>query len=308
MMTFLSEALTRSVGRQSLRLKTHAPKLLFGSGVVGMVGSTVLACRSTLRLQEVLDSIELDIKAVEATQKHHPEQYSERDEQHDKVLIYVRSGAKLAKLYGPSVGLGVVSIAALSKSHSLLEERNTALIAAYAALDRGFREYRARVVEKYGEEQDQEFRYDTEVVVTGEGGKKPKTETRVSVDSPSIYARFFDEYSEMWSKEPEYNRLFLKCQQNYANDLLRARGHVFLNEIYRILGIPHSTAGSVVGWKMGFGGDDYIDFGVFVPDGSDRIRDFVNGREGSVLLDFNVDGVIYDKIEAPTEAISWQLQ
>lgn len=307
-MKSLSEAVTRTVGRHSLALQEKSPKLLFVGGVVGMVGSTVLACRSTLRLPDVLDEVHNDLSVARSTQELYPEKYSEEERQKDSAIIYARSGVKIAKLYAPSVALGVASIAALTKSHNILSERNAALAAAYAALDRGFREYRARVVEKYGEDQDQEFRYDTELVVTGEGNKKPKTELRVSPDAPSIYARFFDEYSEMWSKEAEYNRLFLKCQQNYINDLLRARGHVFLNEVYRMLGIPHSTAGSVVGWKLGSGGDDYIDFGVFIPDGSERIRDFVNGREGSILLDFNVDGVIYDKIEAPTEAISWQLQ
>ena len=309
MTKFLSDAITRGVGRQSLKLQEHAPKLLFGGGVVGMVGSTVLACRATLRLEEVLDKHNFDVAAAHAVREQHEDEYSEQDMQKDLALIYVRSGSRLAKLYGPAVVVGVASIAALTKSHNLLEDRNAALIAAYTALDKGFKEYRARVIEKYGEDQDQEFRYSTETVsVTQKGtGKKTKT-TRVSPDAPSIYARFFDEYSENWSKEPEYNALFLRCQQNWCNDMLKARGHLFLNEVYRALGIPHSQAGSVVGWKLGGGGDDYVDFGVFVPDGSDRVRDFVNGREGSILLDFNVDGVIYDKIEDTKEAISWQLQ
>lgn len=308
-MTFLSETITRNVGRQSLQLKEHAPKLLFGGGVVGMVGSTVLACRSTLRLQTVLEEINFDLKTARNIRELHPDLYSEEDRQKDTAIIYVRSGAKLAKLYTPSVALGVVSIAALTRSHTILSERNAALTAAYVALDKGFREYRARVVEKFGEDQDREFRYSSEVIVEGEGKTKKKPRSRVNVDEgPSIYARFFDEYSEMWSKEPEYNRLFLNCEQNWANDMLRARGHLFLNEVYRRLGIPHTTAGSVVGWRIGGEGDSYVDFGIFMNDGSDRIRDFVNGREGSILLDFNVDGVIYDKIELNKEAISWQRQ
>lgn len=308
-MTSLSEAITRGVGRQSLKLQQHAPKLLFGGGVAGMVGSTVLACRSTLRLQQVLDEINFDLDTAKSIREQHEDQYSEEDLQKDTAVIYFRSGAKLAKLYAPSVVLGAASIAALTKSHSILSERNAALTAAYVALDRGFREYRARVVEKYGDDQDREFRYSSEVIVEGEGKSKKKPKTRVNIDDgPSIYARFFDEYSPNWSKEAEYNRLFLKCQQNWANDMLNARGHLFLNEVYQALGIPHSTAGSVVGWRMGSEGDNYVDFGVFVNDGSDRVRDFVNGREGSVLLDFNVDGVIYDKIEPMKEAISWQRQ
>jgi len=307
MMTFLSEAISRGVGRQSLKLQEHAPKLLFGGGVVGMIGSTVLACRSTLRLEEVLDEIKFDLNTADAIREQHSEEYSESDLQHDKAIIYVRSGAKLAKLYAPAAAVGVVSIAALTKSHTLLQDRNAALIAAYAALDKGFREYRARVVEKFGEEQDDQFRYGHEVVVEGDSKTKKKPRTRANVDDgPSIYARFFDEYSEMWSKEPEYNRLFLNCEQNWANDMLRVRGHLFLNEVYRRLGLPHTTAGSVVGWRMAGDGDSYVDFGIFTRDGG--IRDFVNGREGSILLDFNVDGVIYDKIEPNKEAISWQLQ
>ena len=306
-MTFLSEAISRGVGRQSLKLQEHAPKLLFGGGVVGMIGSTVLACRSTLRLEEVLDEIKFDLNTAEAIREQHSEEYSESDLQHDKAVIYVRSGAKLAKLYAPAAAVGVISIAALTKSHTILQERNTALIAAYAALDKGFREYRARVVEKFGEEQDQEFRYSSEVVVEGDSKTKKKPRTRVNVDDgPSIYARFFDEYSEMWSKEPEYNKLFLQCEQNWANDMLRVRGHLFLNEVYRRLGLDHTTAGSVVGWRIGDGGGDgYVDFGIFTRDGS-ALRDFVNGREGSILLDFNVDGVIYDKIEKSREDIGWQ--
>jgi hypothetical protein len=71
---------------------------------------------------------------------------------------------------------------------------------------------------------------------------------------------------------------------------------VFLNEVYRAIGADHTQAGSVVGWILSDTGDNYIDFGVFNGQDGDRIRDFVNGREGAVLLDFNVDGLIWDKI------------
>jgi hypothetical protein len=204
--------------------------------------------------------------------------------------------------------LGGASIAALTRSHNILNERNAALTAAYTALDRGFKEYRQRVVEKYGEDQDREFRHGSkEVSIIDEQGKK-QTVTRVGDDEPSIYARFFDPLSTSWSKEPEYNLLFLKCQQSYANDLLLARGHVFLNEVYDMIGVPRSKAGSIVGWIIASNNisDNHIDFGIF--DGNDhKVRDFVNGREGSILLDFNVDGVIYNLIDTPTESVSWQM-
>ena len=72
-----------------------------------------------------------------------------------------------------------------------------------------------------------------------------------------------------------------------------------------MIGVPRSKAGSVVGWILiGNVRDNWIDFGIW--DDDDNVRDFINGREGSILLDFNVDGVIYDKIDTPTEAVSWQ--
>jgi hypothetical protein len=205
--------------------------------------------------------------------------------------------------------VGGASIAALTRSHNILNERNAALTAAYAALDKGFKEYRHRVVEKYGEDQDLEFRHGSrEVEIIDEETGKKKTVTRVGYDEPSIYARFFDPLSTSWSKEPEYNLLFLKCQQSYANDLLLARGHVFLNEVYDLLGIPRSKAGSIVGWIVTAGTitDNHIDFGIY-KGGDHTIRDFVNGRENSILLDFNVDGVIYEKIDTNTESTSWQM-
>ena len=195
--------------------------------------------------------------------------------------------------------MGGLSIYALTNSHNILTKRNVALTAAYGALEKGFNEYRARVVDKYGEDEDRNLRYGTqEVEIVDPETKKKKTVTRVGPDDPSIYARFFDPFSTSWNKEPEYNLFFLKCQQNYANDLLRSRGHVFLNEVYDMLGIPRSKAGAVVGWVLSENGetDNFVNFGVF--DGrTDVARDFVNGLEGAILLDFNVDGVIYDKLE-----------
>lgn len=304
-MKFVPEAIGRTVGRSSLLAQKNSPGILFGVGVVGMVGSTVLACRATLKMDQVLDVAQTKLRIAKDLQ--HPD-YSERDRQKDITVIYVQNSVKIVKLYGPAIILGGLSIAALTRSHSILNKRNAALTAAYTALEKGFNEYRARVVEKYGEDQDREFRYGTETIeITDPKTDKKKKITRVAPGEPSIYARFFDDGSTSWSKEPEYNLIFLRCQQNYANDLLRSRGHVFLNEVYDMVGVPRSKAGAVVGWLLSKHGDtdNFINFGVF--DGRDRARDFVNGREGAILLDFNVDGVIFDKIDNPGEDLSWQL-
>jgi hypothetical protein len=305
-MKLVSEAITRKVARASLLTQKNSPGILFGVGIVGVVGSTVLACRATLKMEEILS--EGKDKMDMARNLEHAE-YSEIDRRRDLTLIRTQTGVKIVRAYAPAIIVGGLSIAALTKSHDILTKRNAALTAAYAALDRGFREYRARVIAKYGEEEDRNLRYGTrEVKTIDPETKEEKLSVRVAPGEPSIYARFFDNNSTMWSKNPEYNLILLKAQQNYANDLLKARGHVFLNEVYDMLGIERTKAGAVVGWILSGNGetDNFVNFGVF--DGrTQAARDFVNGFEGAILLDFNVDGVIFDKIEGDMEALSWQL-
>lgn len=302
-MKYIPSAISTKIARQVLLAQKNSPSIMFGAGVVGVVGSTVLACKATLKLESVLSEAQNNLSV--AKQLDHPD-YSEDDRSRDIALIYVQSAVAVGKLYGPSIVLGAASIAALTHSHNVLTRRNAALTAAYTALDKGFAQYRQRVVDAYGEEKDREFRYGSEkVTITDPETKRKKSVDRVVPGAPSIYARFFDEYSPNWSKEPEYNALFLKCQQNYANDLLHARGHVFLNEVYDMLGIDRSQAGAVVGWVLSDNGDNYIDFGIF--DGRGGTIDFVNGRERSILLDFNVDGLIWDLIDDNSRGgVAWQ--
>jgi Family of unknown function (DUF6353) len=303
-MRFIPDKVAVKFARQALVLEKQSPGLLFGVGVVGVLGGTVLACRATLKLDQVLQEAQNDLNLAKSMQH---EKYSEEDRSKDVAIIYTRTAVKVVKLYGPAIILEAASIGALAKSHNILTQRNAALTAAYVALDKGFREYRGRVVKKYGEQTDREFRYGhREEKIPSENPKeKPKTLSRVADGEPSIYARFFDPLSPSWNKEAEFNLIFLRCQQNYANDLLRSRGHLFLNEVYNMLGIPHSQAGAVVGWALLKGtGDNFVDFGIF--EGDNQVaRDFVNGREGAILLDFNVDGVIYDIIDDKA-ALTWQ--
>lgn len=300
-MKFVPNVVSQALGRQELLMKQNSPTLLFGAGVVGMIGSTVLACRATLKLEDVVRSMQNDLDVAKSIE--HPE-YSEQDRRKDTAIIWTRGVLEVTRLYGPAILVGSVSVAALTQSHNILQERNAALAAAYAAVDKAFDKYRDRVIEKYGEDEDRYLRYGSEEVeVEDEKGKK-KTVVRVSSDEPSMYARFFDQLSTQWSKEPEYNLVFLRCQQSWANDMLKVRGHLFLNEVYDALGIERTKAGAVVGWVLSSDGDNYVDFGLY--DNNDKVRDFVNGREGAILLDFNVDGVIYDKIGSEGEQLAWQ--
>jgi uncharacterized protein DUF6353 len=294
----IKNIVTSKVARQVLTVRKHSPALLFGAGVVGIIGTVVLASRATLKLEEVIEDAKEDLEKVSLMDNVN---YSEQDRRNDTVIIYARTAGEITRLYAPAIVLGGLSIAALTGSHVILTRRNLAVTAAYAALDRGFREYRQRVVNALGIDKDREFRYDMqdrEIVEETDKGPKTRMIKQPGVNGASIYARFFDESNPNWNRAQSYNQVFINCQQSYANDLLRARGHVFLNDVYDMLGIPRSREGAIVGWLWDgceTEGDGYIDFGVFEGDGYSGMQ-FVVGNIHSTLLDFNVDGIIYDKI------------
>lgn len=303
--------LSRSFGKVGLKMQKHSPEILVVSGVIGLVTSAVMACRATTKLDEVLDESKGQIEKVHDYMENPdkiPEgkEYTEEDRKRDLTIIYGKSAVKVAKLYGPSIALGAVSIAAILGGHNILQKRNVALAAAYATVDKGFKEYRGRVIEKFGKEIDKELHYnikekEIEEVEVASDGTEVVTKKNAAVANPdetSIYARFFDDGCTGWTKDPEYNLMFLKDQQRYANDLLKSRGHIFLNEIYDMLGIPRTKAGACVGWVYDEKhpvGDNYVDFGIYDLY-KEKNRDFVNGYERTILLDFNVDGNILDLI------------
>ena len=287
-------AITRSIGRSALKTKKNSPHIFFGLGLIGVVGSTVLACRATLKLEETLDEAKKDldvVKALATKATSAKTEYSEQEYYKDLGYVYTKSVVKLAKLYGPAVAIGGVSIAALTGSHVQLTRRNTALTVTLAAVSKAYQEYRERVKEELGSSRELEIFSDIRKETTEIDGKKAIVKV-AGLNGFSPYARFFDEYSSNWQKDPEMNRIFLQCQQNYANHMLKARGHVFLNDVYDSLGLERTQAGAVVGWIYDGDGDGYIDFGMFEVSNNR----FINGLERSVLLDFNVDGVVYDKI------------
>ena len=301
--------MTRTVGRFGLQIKKHSPEILIVTGVVGAVTSAVMACKATLKVNEVLEEPKQDIATIhESLEKGCTPAgiaYTEEDHKKDLALVYVQSGLKLAKLYGPSLLLGAASIGCILASNNIIHKRNAALAAAYTAVDSSFKEYRGRVIERFGKELDRELKYnikteEVDEVVVDENGKETVVKTTVETAQPgySGYSIVFDDGNTGWDRDPELTKFFLVQQQNYANDRLKARGHLFLNEVYDMLGAPRTKAGAQVGWiydEKNPIGDNYVDFGMFDIH-KPKACDFINGREKVIILDFNVDGVILDHI------------
>lgn len=309
--------LSGTFNKVGFQLKKHSPEILIVVGVVGTVTSAVLACKATLKVNEVVDETKDNIDrihtATEKGQTEAGEEYNAEDSKKDLALVYVQTGIKIAKLYAPAIALGTLSITSILASNDILRKRNVAIAAAYATVDNGFKTYRNRVIERFGEEIDRELKYnikakEVEETVVNEKGEETVAKVMKKYIDPmdvSGYARFFEEYTrdeqgnvcknQYWDKNNEYNLVFLKAQQRYANDLLRSKKRLFLNEVYDMLGFPRTKAGQVVGWvydpDRNMVGDNYVDFGIFAS--SDNYSDFIYGND-AILLDFNVDGNVWD--------------
>lgn len=286
-----------------MKLKKHSPEILVVAGIAGTVVSAVLACKATTKVAEILDETKGTLDTIHEgmeTGAINGQEYTTEDGKKDTVVVYAQTGMKLAKLYGPAIILGTLSITSILASNNILRKRNVALGAAYAAIDKSFKEYRGRVIERFGEQVDTELKYGIkakkfeEIEVDPETGNEKKVKKTVMVADPNLqsdYAVYFDSKSRNYETNPDYNRMFLKAQQAFANDKLQTRGHLFLNEVLDDLDLPRTPAGQIVGWTKD-GPDGYVNFRIVEVE-----RETEDGRhEPALLLDFNVEGNIWEKM------------
>lgn len=295
---------SRSIRKFGLNIRKHSPEILITAGVVGVVTSCVMACKATLKVNEVLDGSKANIEKIHTaidngvTESGKP--YNEEDAKKDLTLVYVQTGVKIAKMYAPAVAVGALSITGIVASNRILRSRYIASAAAYATLDRGFKEYRGRVVERFGKELDRELKYNIkseqiDEIEKDEKGKEKvvkKTVDTATVSERTSYSRIFDETCPNWEKDAEYNNMFLRQTQNWANKKLQENGYLFLNDVYEMLGFQKTQQGQILGWYYDENDptcSNFVDFGIDDIHNEQK-RLFVNGYERSIILDFNPDG------------------
>ena len=288
---------TRFIGRTGLKLQQVSPTLMTVGGIAALLAAGVMAVKATPRMDAVAEDLAADLS--DYNEDLH--RMSEDEKITRKVETYTRAGIGTLKVYGLPLALAAVGTASILYSHGMMKKRNAALVAAYGILERSFQAYRDRVKESFGEEtDDQLYRGHTLKVDHVDHDAKTFSVSPVKPGAPtptSEYAVEFGPQNKHWNPTlPDYNLVFLRAQQKYANDKLNAYGHVLLNDIYDAIGVPRTAAGCVVGWVKD-GPDGFIDFGL--PEaGSAEESDyfyFYDGQ-GPIYLDFNVDGVVYDKV------------
>lgn len=295
------------MSRMGLLGKKYAPEIFLGLGSLGFLGSMALAAIATLKLEPIIDEAKGQLKEVKINQEALEESGTYKKELSN---VYIKSSLKVARLYLPTATVATLSLGLIFASHGLLSRRNLAIMGAYTTLEKSFSNYREQVVDEFGNDVDNQFRYgmkkekvDVEYIDEKTGKTKTKKEEIIVVDPNIIagyspYARYFNEVNNNYENDASYNLLFLRNAQNYANDKLRTQGHIFLNEVYDLLGFDRSREGALVGWVFDLNDecrDNFVDIGIY-DISLKSSQDFVNGYEKSILLDFNVDGIIYDMI------------
>lgn len=303
----------RKVNRFGLTIRKYSPEILVTTGIISFGATIFTACKATRELDMVLD------KAKERIDKCHKihdgdlelpnnQEWTEDEYSKNIVSVYINTGMELTKLYAPAIVFGSASLVCLLSSHHILRKRNAAIGAALATTTTLFKEYRGRVVERLGERADFEIRHNIkseefETTITNEDGSEETITELVDV-KPSEYnpysefARCFDESNPYWKKDADFNKSFLLMREDEANKRLQAKGYLFLNDVYEMIGFPDTKAGHIMGWvydKENPVGDNEISFGIFDAD-KPRNHDFINGYERSIWLDFNIDGDIFQLV------------
>lgn len=293
-LTAAKNAVTSNAGMKLLKARKHSPTLMFALGVGGVVATAVLTARATLKLEPVLDDHQNSAAILHAAHEADPER-PDVELKKDLTRNTTKTVLAVAKLYAPPVIVGAASIGLLTGSHVTLQKRNAGLTAAYVTLSQGFEEYRARVRQDVGDEKELEYRHGVEYkefYSEGKDGEPIVTRKKVAAGA-SIYARFFTDSNPNWNPTPDYNLIWLRGKEKWANTQLQSNGYLFLNDVYKELDLPLTPEGQVMGWvqdsHLRGKGDGYVSFRFMDDDQTAEIVEYLNGHNENILLDFNVD-------------------
>lgn len=288
-------------------LKANAPKILIGAGIIGGVVTVVTACVATTKAGDILDKHNAEMEKIEKAKKvAKPEDYTEEDIRHDRLIVWGYTIRDMAKLYWKPAVIGAGSIVCVLGGYKIISARYGAAAAALSVTQSMFSKYRSNVVKDVGVEKDREYLYSSRIekgiieeeVTNPETGKVKKVKRDaefidIDVDMQTGSIRVFAEYNPSgkknteWDPDIDINLYTLRAKQQIWNDAFRSRGFVFLNDVAVDLGLDATQAGQVLGWKYEEG--KYIDFGL--GDYSDpQIRRYINGSSDCLILHFNIDG------------------
>lgn len=310
----MSEKLTlkQNVSKTLAKVKffgsKNAPELLLIGGIVGIVISEIGIGIAATKVEPINKKAKKNLNKIhmKADVVIDGEQVTgvvidpEFNEKKEITKVYAQTSLAYVKLFGPFVLTTVASFAAICKSHSIMRDRNIQLAAAYTILDRSFREYRKRVSDKFGEEEEYKIRHnvqDTISTTIDEDGNEVTTvvgQTGMWAND-EMFGFFFTEGCYGWSKNPMYNRDFIQGRERWWKTILDVNEFVTVNDIRKDFGKKPTKAGAMWGWKKEKNGTEptaIIDFGLF--DKTPLNKSFMDGESTDCYISLQNVTYIFD--------------
>lgn len=213
-------------GRRLARFAAdNSPAILTGVAVVGTATTAYLTGRASFKAAEVLRSKELHFEA---------ELEREMDLK-DKVEL-------TWKLYISAAGTGLLTAACIICANRISDRRAAALASAYSLAQRGFEEYRVKVIEKIGQNKEEQVR--TEIAQKHVEEALERNPQQVIIMDGTT--GFHDDWSgRLFESDMET----VKSAVNKVNHQIINHMYASINDFYDAVGWPTIPAGDDFGWN-----------------------------------------------------------
>lgn len=298
MLTSAKTVISSVSSRMSFTLNQNAPSICLAVGIGGVVAAGIIACVQTLKVPAMIEDVQEQEQKLKETADKTVEVVDgdivDEDEKETALADDIRkmrltTGVAIAKLYIPAIIIATCGFCLIVHSHYQMAARNVALYGAYLALQKEFDEYRENVKERFGEDVDKQLRFNV-------NPDKIREQLEGEADTPStalIEARtrfLFDENnSDLYQKNMEYNIHLISIAEHNLNHLLRANGHIFVNEALAELHLPLIQSGQDNGWIYDPMVEHKIVLSTYYVEDDNR---------GGIWIEMNIDGDIRHSLQA----------
>lgn len=286
------------------RISKHAPTILSVTASAGVIATGYLAWKAGTRFEDVEGRDWDRRKECLRNADIIPDEDVPKIERKNRILFILDTIRTVA----PAAIVGAATITMIYFSNSISKKRLAAMGAAYATLQTAFDGYKRTMVEALGKESVDKIlkpklpnvgKSAEEILSSDNKSDAANVSDAVvnSLKALSPYARIIaEESSTCWDPNEDYTSQNLAAVQLWANRRLERKGHLFLNEVFDQLGLSRTREGAVVGWLKNGEGDGYVSFGEFDASIYRVPSDDYARVDSNFIVDFNVDGVIWDKI------------
>lgn len=247
-------AVSKGIKRIAKNLSVHSPAVLTGIGIAGMVGTVVLAVKSTPAALSLIDEAQYTHdRALESDGYNYDPIYPE--------LSLLQKAKACWKCYVPAFAIGCASIACLIGANTVNSKRNAALAAAYEITRSQFHDYRESVVDEIGEKKE---RVAKEKAVEKSVKENPPKENTIIVTGQGealCYDRVIGRYFESSPDKIRHAVNIINQRMIGGTEM-----YISLNELYDELNLPHVSIGDDLGWNLNTGTVE-VDFSAHLAEG-----------------------------------------